>query len=52
MFPFGTLNNQNFSSFVPNNKNSNVNTGSSTNLEPPQISVYYLTNSMIYHQTQ
>ena len=35
MFPFGTLNNQNFSSFVLNNKNSNANTGSSINLKPP-----------------
>ena len=35
LFPFGTLNNQNFSSFVLNNKNSNENTGSSINLEPP-----------------
>ena len=34
LFPFGTLNNQNFSSFVPSNKNSNTNTGSSINLEP------------------
>ena len=32
---FGTLNNQNFSSFVLINKNSNENTGSSINLEPP-----------------
>ena len=35
LFSFGTLNNQNFSSFVLNNKNSNANTGSSINLEPP-----------------
>ena len=35
LFPFGTLNNQNFSSFVLNNKNSNANTGSSINLKPP-----------------
>ena len=35
LFPFGTLNNQNFSSFVLNNKNSNVNTGRYINLEPP-----------------
>ena len=33
--PFVTLNNQNFSSFVLNNKNSNVNTGRYINLEPP-----------------
>ena len=36
LFPFGTLNNnQNFSSFVLNNKNSNAKTGSSINLKPP-----------------
>ena len=35
LFPFGTLNNQNFSSFVLNNRNSNENTGGSINLEPP-----------------
>ena len=29
------LNNQNFSSFVLNNKNNNANSGSSINLEPP-----------------
>ena len=34
-FPFGTLNNQTFSSFVLNNKNSNANIGNSINLEPP-----------------
>ena len=51
LFPFGTLN-QNFSLFAFNNKNSNANTGSSINLKPPQISVYYLINSVIYHETQ
>ena len=35
MFPFGTHNKQNFSSFVLNNKNSNTNTGSSIDLKPP-----------------
>ena len=35
LFPFGKLNNQNFSSLVFNNKNSNANTGSSINLKPP-----------------
>ena len=35
MFPFGTLNNQNSTSFVLNNKNSYANTGSSINLKPP-----------------
>ena len=35
VFPFGTLNNQHFSSFVVNNMNSNANTGSSINLKPP-----------------
>ena len=34
VFPFGTLN-QNFSSFILNNKNSNTNTGSFINLKPP-----------------
>ena len=37
LFGFGTLNNQNFISFVLNNKNSNANTGNSINLEPPPI---------------
>ena len=36
MFPLGTLNNQNFSSFVLNKKKNNINTGSSINLKPPQ----------------
>ena len=35
MFLFGTLNNQIFSSFVLNNKNSNANIGTSINLKPP-----------------
>ena len=37
LFPLVTLNNQNFNSFVLNNKNSNsnANTGSSINLKPP-----------------
>ena len=35
LFPFATLDNQNFSSFALNNKNSNVNPGSSINLKPP-----------------
>ena len=35
LFPFGTLNNRNLSSFVLNNKNCNANTGSSINLKPP-----------------
>ena len=35
VFPFGTLNNKNFSSFVPNNNKNDTNTGSSINLKPP-----------------
>ena len=51
-FPFGALNIYNFSSFVHNKKNSNTNTARFINLKPPQISVYYLTNSIICHQIQ
>ena len=36
VFPFAALNNQNFSSFVIKNKNSNANTGSSINLKAPR----------------
>ena len=40
VFLFGTLNNQIFSSFVLDNKNSNANTGSSINLKPyPNLSL-------------
>ena len=40
MFPFGTLNNQNFSSFVLNEKNAN--SGSSINLKPtPNLSLLF-----------
>ena len=35
VFPFGTLNIHNFSSFVLNNKNSNANSDSFINLKPP-----------------
>ena len=42
MFPFGTLNNQNFSSFVRNNKKNNTCTGSSINQKPrPNISLLF-----------
>ena len=42
LFPFGTLNGQNFSSFVVNNKNSNANAGSSINLKPlPNFSLLF-----------
>ena len=42
MFPFGTLNNQNFSSFVRNNKKNNACTGSSINQKPrPNFSLLF-----------
>ena len=42
MFSFGTLNNQNFSSFVRNNKKNNACTGSSINQKPrPNFSLLF-----------
>ena len=42
VFPFDTLNNQNFSLFVLTKKKKNTNTGSSINLKPfPNFSLFF-----------